>query len=72
MVVRVDSLRIILPNWKLHDSLNRVLAINVLVFSLEVHTHNNFKSNFSDFWHSYVFKFNMDKFKKILTVIFCI
>ena len=39
MVVIVVSLRIILPNWKLHDSLNRVLAINVLVFSLELHTH---------------------------------
>lgn len=38
MVIREDSLRIILPNWKLHDSLNRVLAINVLVFSLELHT----------------------------------
>ena len=38
MVIREDSLRIILPNWKLHESLNRVLAINVLVFSLELHT----------------------------------
>ena len=31
--------------------------------------HNNLKNNFSDFWQSYVFKFDMDKYKKILTVI---